>query len=97
MDGWCLLKPSQRWRDGDVTSPHELESIKEEALGNYVDLSKVKVGGQRHGKGGGLWTSSSYPADCQQFATVKPDHDFGGFARLQRHLLKNRMEHVSHQ
>ncbi len=38
MDGWCLLRPHQKWHDGEVLSPHELETIKEEDLSKYVTL-----------------------------------------------------------
>lgn len=38
---WRLIKPHQTWRDGDVTSPVELELIDEEELGDYVDLPEV--------------------------------------------------------
>ncbi|KAF5839244.1 hypothetical protein DUNSADRAFT_1278 [Dunaliella salina] len=40
-DTWKLLRPNQHWRGGEVTSPMELETIDEEELGVYVDLSRV--------------------------------------------------------
>ncbi len=40
-DTWKLLRPNQHWRGGEVTSPAELETIDEEELGVYVDLSRV--------------------------------------------------------
>ena len=42
-DTWKLLRPNQHWRGGEVTSPVELETIDEEELGVYVDLSRVSA------------------------------------------------------
>lgn len=38
---WRLLKPHQTWRDGEVTSPFELEVIDEDELGEHVTLPDV--------------------------------------------------------
>ncbi len=47
MDGWCLLRPRQDWEDGEIQSPHELETIKEDDLAKFYPqlLKLIKVRG----------------------------------------------------
>mmetsp|Transcript_9280 Transcript_9280/g.16376 ORF Transcript_9280/g.16376 Transcript_9280/m.16376 type:complete len:236 (-) Transcript_9280:621-1328(-) len=41
-EGWKLAKPHQHWKDGDIASPLEMETIPEADLGMYVPLPKEK-------------------------------------------------------
>lgn len=53
-DEWKVIRPGQKWRDGEVVSPRELDLLSEDDfLARFLDAAAKPAGGAGGGKKGG--------------------------------------------